>query len=79
MRLSRFIIDTHMKLFFVGATHADQSRVREQIHATLKTPLGLKSSVPWQLNITSAMEMIIIFTSIDVYVCEKNKIVIIET
>jgi hypothetical protein len=30
--------NTQMKLFFVGATHADQSRVREQIRVTLKTP-----------------------------------------
>jgi hypothetical protein len=28
-----------MKLFFAGATHAGQSRVREQIRVTLKTPL----------------------------------------
>jgi hypothetical protein len=39
MRLSRFTIDTHMKLLFAGATHASQSRVREQIRVTLKMPL----------------------------------------
>jgi hypothetical protein len=37
MRFSRFTKDSHMKLFFAGATHASQSRVREQIHVTLKT------------------------------------------
>jgi hypothetical protein len=31
MRLSRFTINTHMKLLFAGATHAGHSRVREQI------------------------------------------------
>jgi hypothetical protein len=30
-----------MKLFFAGATHAGQIRVREQIHKTLKTALKL--------------------------------------
>jgi hypothetical protein len=39
MRLSRFTIDTHMKLIFAGAAHAGQSRVREQIHMTLKNVL----------------------------------------
>jgi hypothetical protein len=39
MRLSHFTINTHMKLFFAGATHAGRSRVREQIRMTLKTPL----------------------------------------
>jgi hypothetical protein len=34
----RFAINRHMKLFFAGATHAGQSRVREQIRMTLKTP-----------------------------------------
>jgi hypothetical protein len=38
MRLSRFTINTHMKLFFAGATHAGQSRVREQIRMTQKRP-----------------------------------------
>jgi hypothetical protein len=37
MLLSRFTINTHMKLFFAGATHAGRSRVREQICVTLKT------------------------------------------
>jgi hypothetical protein len=39
MRLSRLKIDTHMKLFFACATHAGQSRMREQFRVTLKTPL----------------------------------------
>jgi hypothetical protein len=39
MRFSRFTIDTHMKLFFAGATHAGRFRVREQILVTLKTLL----------------------------------------
>jgi hypothetical protein len=39
MRLSRFTINRHMNLFFAGATHSGQSRVREQIRVTLKTPL----------------------------------------
>jgi hypothetical protein len=38
IRLSRFTIDTHMKLFFAGATHAGQSHVREEIRVTLLTP-----------------------------------------
>jgi hypothetical protein len=38
MRLERFTIDTHMNLFFAGATHSDQSRVCEQIPVTLKRP-----------------------------------------
>jgi hypothetical protein len=29
----------HLKLFFAGASHAGQIRVREQIRMTLKTPL----------------------------------------
>jgi hypothetical protein len=41
MRLSRFTINTHMKLFFAGAMYAGQSRAREQIRVTLKTPLYL--------------------------------------
>jgi hypothetical protein len=32
-----------MKLFFAGATHAGQSRVREEIHVTLKTALAFDS------------------------------------
>jgi hypothetical protein len=39
VRLSRFTIDSHMKLFFAGATHAGQIRVRKQFHVTLKPPL----------------------------------------
>jgi hypothetical protein len=39
MRLLRFTIDTHMKLFFAGATRAGLSRLRQQIRVTLKTPL----------------------------------------
>jgi hypothetical protein len=39
IRLSRFTINTLMKLFFAGVTHAGESRVREQIRVTLKTPL----------------------------------------
>jgi hypothetical protein len=39
MRLTRFTIDTHMKLCFAGATHTVQPGVREQIHVTLKTSL----------------------------------------
>jgi hypothetical protein len=34
-----FTIDTHMKLYFAGITHAGQSHVREQIRVTLKSPL----------------------------------------
>jgi hypothetical protein len=45
MRFSRFAIDTHMKLFFAGATHAGQIYVREQIHMTLKTPLNQNSDI----------------------------------
>jgi hypothetical protein len=41
MRLARFTIYTQMTLLFAGATHASQSRVRDQIRVTLKTPLSL--------------------------------------
>jgi hypothetical protein len=41
VRLSRFTIDSQMKFFFAGATHASQIRIREQIRMTLKTPLML--------------------------------------
>jgi hypothetical protein len=34
VRLSRFTIDTYMKLFFAVATHAGQIRVREKIRET---------------------------------------------
>jgi hypothetical protein len=36
VRLSRFTIDSHMKLLFACATHAGPIRVREQIRITLK-------------------------------------------
>jgi hypothetical protein len=38
MRLYTVDNNTHMKLYFAGATRAGQSRVREQIRMTLKTP-----------------------------------------
>jgi hypothetical protein len=41
MRLSRFAINTHMKLCFAGATHADQSRVRERKTKTAFIPYSL--------------------------------------
>jgi hypothetical protein len=34
-------INSYMKLFFAGATHAGQIHVREQIRVTLKTPYGI--------------------------------------
>jgi hypothetical protein len=37
VRLSRFTVDSHVIIFFAGATHAGQIRVREQIPVTLKT------------------------------------------
>jgi hypothetical protein len=41
VRLSRFTIGLYMKLFFAGATHAGQIRVREPNCMTLKRPLIL--------------------------------------
>jgi hypothetical protein len=40
MRLSRFTIDTQMKLSFAGATHASDIRVRVQICMTPKNALS---------------------------------------
>jgi hypothetical protein len=43
--------DSHMKLFFAGATHASQIRVREQIRMTLKTPLEAQFRNEWIIDI----------------------------
>jgi hypothetical protein len=49
MRLSRFTINTHMKLFLEGATQAEQSRVRDTKNAYEKMILLLRTIRPFSV------------------------------